>query len=75
MGVQCEVFVDDLVDKYKARLVAKGFTQILVKDFGAILAPIAKLNIIRLLVSLAASYPWPLHQLDAKNTFLNGDFF
>ena len=35
--------------------------------------PVAKLNTIRLLVSLATSHSWPLHQLDVKNVFLNGD--
>ncbi|GFY80783.1 hypothetical protein Acr_01g0005920 [Actinidia rufa] len=65
--------VDGSVDRYKAHLVAKGFTQISGKDFGATFAPVAKLNIIRLLVSLAASNSWPLHQLDVKNAFLNGD--
>ncbi|GFS36400.1 fibronectin type III domain-containing protein [Actinidia rufa] len=65
--------VDGSVDRYKARLVAKGFTQISGKDFGATFTPIAKLNTIRLLVSLAASYSWPLHQLNVKNTFLNGE--
>ena len=65
--------VDDSVDRYKAHLIAKGFTQISGKDFGATFALIAKLNIIRLLIFLAASHSWPLHQLNVKNAFLNGD--
>jgi hypothetical protein len=64
---------DGSVDRYKARLVAKGFTQVLGKDFGATFAPVAKLTSIRLLVSLAASHSWPLHQLNVKNAFLHGD--
>ncbi|GFY88680.1 hypothetical protein Acr_06g0006200 [Actinidia rufa] len=63
---------DGSIDRYKARLIARGFTQVPSKDFGATFAPVAKLNTIRLLVSLAASYSWPLHQLDVKNAFLNG---
>jgi hypothetical protein len=31
------------------------------------------LNTIRILLSLAANLDWPLHQLDVKNAFLNGD--
>uniref|UniRef100_A0A2N9GXD4 Integrase catalytic domain-containing protein n=1 Tax=Fagus sylvatica TaxID=28930 RepID=A0A2N9GXD4_FAGSY len=62
---------DGSVDRYKVRLVAKGFTQIPGKDFGATFAPIAKLTSVRLLVSLAASHSWPLHQLDVKNAFLH----
>ena len=36
-------------------------------------ALVAKLNTIRVLLSLAANLDWPLHQLDVKNAFLNGD--
>ncbi|KAH9704751.1 hypothetical protein KPL70_011593 [Citrus sinensis] len=32
-----------------------------------------KINSIRVLLSLAVNSNWPLHQLDVKNTFLNGD--
>lgn len=35
--------------------------------------PVAKLNTIRILLSLATNSDWPLHQLDVKYTFLNGD--
>ena len=33
----------------------------------------AKLNSIRVLLSFAANLDWPLHHLDIKNAFLNGD--
>ena len=64
---------DGLVNQYKAHPISKGFIQVSGKDFGATFAPIEKLNIIRLLVSLVASYSWPVHQLDVKNAFFNGD--
>jgi hypothetical protein len=64
---------DGSVDWYKARLVTKGFTQIPGKDFGATFAPVAKLTSVRLLVSLATSHSWPLHQLDVKNVFLHSN--
>ena len=33
----------------------------------------AKMNSIRILLSLAANLEWPLHQFDVKNAFLRGD--
>ena len=61
------------VERYKARLVAKGFTQTYGIDYSKKFSPVAKLNTIRVLLSLAANLDWPLQQLDVKNVFLNGD--
>ncbi|RVW95350.1 Copia protein [Vitis vinifera] len=61
------------VDRYKARLIAKGFTQSHEIEHQETLAPMAKLNTIHVLLSLVVNRDWPLHQLDLKNAFLNGD--
>ena len=61
------------VDRYKARLVAKGFTQLYGIDYHETFAPVAKLNTVRVLLSITINQDWPLFQLDVKNTFLNGD--
>ena len=61
------------IDRYKAKLVAKGFTQTYGIDYQETSALVAKLNTIRILLSLAANLDWKLQQLDVKNAFLNGD--
>uniref|UniRef100_A0A2N9E4Z4 Integrase catalytic domain-containing protein n=1 Tax=Fagus sylvatica TaxID=28930 RepID=A0A2N9E4Z4_FAGSY len=64
---------DGTVDRLKARLVTKGFTQTYGLDYTETFSPVAKLNSIRIIISLAANLDWPLHQLDVKNAFLHGD--
>eukprot|EP00253_Pinus_taeda_P001541 PITA_01541 len=64
---------DGKVDKYKARLVAKGFSQVEGLDYTETFSPVAKMNSIRLVLSLAASSKWEVHQMDVKSAFLHGD--
>jgi hypothetical protein len=60
------------VDKYKARLVAKGYKQEFGIDYKEVFALVARLDTIRLVLSIAAQNSWPVYQLDVKSTFLHG---
>jgi hypothetical protein len=52
--------VDGPVERSKVRLAAKGFTQTNGIDYKEMLAPLAKMNSIRVLPSLEANLDWPL---------------
>ena len=53
--------------------MTKGYTQTYGIDYQETFAPVAKMNSIRVLLSLAADLEWPLQQLDVKNAFLHRD--
>jgi hypothetical protein len=61
------------VVRYKARLVAKGYVQQAGIDYDEVLAPVARVDSVRLLLALAAHKGWEVHHMDVKSAFLNGD--
>jgi hypothetical protein len=61
------------VEKFKPHLVKKGYSQVKGVDFGEIVSLVAKLNSIRVLMSLAATFDLEIKQMDVNTMFLQGD--
>ena len=59
--------------KHKACLVARGFIQREGIDFEEVFALVARMELVRLLLALAAAKNWRVHHLDVKLAFLNGE--
>ncbi|RDY07028.1 hypothetical protein CR513_08904, partial [Mucuna pruriens] len=61
------------IDKFKARLVAKGYAQQYGVDYAEVFAPVARLDTIRIILTIAAQNSWNVFQLDVKSVFLHGE--
>lgn len=63
------------IERYKERVVAKGFTQTYGVYYMETFASVAKINSIRMLLSLVGNLDWELYQLDINSipAFLNVD--
>jgi len=55
-----------------ARLVAKGYNPEEGIDYGETFAPVARLEVVRLLLTFACMSGFKLFQMDVKSAFLNG---
>jgi hypothetical protein len=56
----------------KAHLVAQGYSQVEGIDFGETFAPVARLEVVTILLAFAASKGFKLYQMNVKSAFLNG---
>jgi hypothetical protein len=61
-----------VVIRNKVSLVAKGYAQITCLDFEETIAPLSRLESIRILLAYVAHHSFKLFQMDVKSTFLNG---
>nr|GFC63582.1 ribonuclease H-like domain-containing protein [Tanacetum cinerariifolium] len=64
---------DGTLSRYKARLVANGSTQVEGVDVDETLSLVVKPSTIWIVLSLAISRHWRVHQFDVKYAFLHGD--
>ena len=55
-------------------MIVKGYSQVYGLDYVVSFSPVVKMTSVQILVSLATTYYWSLHQLDIKNAFLNSIF-
>ena len=60
------------IAKYRSRLVARGFLQKPGIDSDEVYVPVARIETIGIVVSIAACRGWKIHQLNIKSAFLNG---
>jgi len=64
---------DGSVNKYEGRLAVKGSKQKKGLDYFDTYYLVSRMNTIRILIALAASYNLEIRQMDVKTAFLNGD--
>jgi hypothetical protein len=60
------------VGRFKARLVIKGFLQRHGIDYNEIFAPVLRMEVLRLLLTIAAMLDFEIRQMDVKTAFLKG---
>ena len=61
-----------VIVRNKARLVAQGYNQEQGIDYEETYAPVARLEVIRMLLAFPCFKDFKLYQMDVKSAFLNG---
>eukprot|EP00253_Pinus_taeda_P003704 PITA_03704 len=60
------------IERHKARLVVKGYKQQHGRDYEETFTPVARMETMRAVLSIAAQNKWKFYQMDVKLAFLNG---
>ena len=77
--MQCKWAFRTKIDAYgsdinhKSRLVSKCFSQFQGVDYTKAFASVTKMDLIRLVLSIAASKSWEVHNMDFKSAFIDGE--
>ena len=64
--------VEGKIDRHKERLIVKGYKQQQGRDYDETFAPVARMETVRTVFSIAAQHKWKIYQMDVKSAFLNG---
>eukprot|EP00253_Pinus_taeda_P022423 PITA_22423 len=60
------------IERHKGRLVVKGYKQQYGRDYEETFALVARMETVRVVLSIAAQNKWKVYQMDVKLAFLNG---
>ncbi|KAE8237556.1 hypothetical protein A4X06_0g9194, partial [Tilletia controversa] len=63
---------DGNASRYKARLVAQGFSQVPGRDYTETYAPTARMDTVRLVLTICAQHDLIVHQMDVVVAYLQG---
>lgn len=64
---------DGSIDKYRARFVVKGCSQIAGLNYNEIFSPVARYELVRIMLAVAITEDFEIVQFDVKTAFLHGD--
>eukprot|EP00253_Pinus_taeda_P016299 PITA_16299 len=59
------------IERHKARLVVKGYKQQYGRNYEETFAPVARMETVTAVLSIAAQNKWKVYQMDIKSAFLN----
>eukprot|EP00253_Pinus_taeda_P028785 PITA_28785 len=60
------------IERHKARLIVKGYKQQYGRDYEETFTLVARMETVRVVLSITAQNKWKVYQMDVKSTFLNG---
>ena len=64
---------DGIIQHYESRLAAKGYAQYQGIDYDRTFSPVARFEMVRILLYLSSKMSWPIYHFDVKFAFLNAE--